>query len=383
MKFQIPDYIQSLQPYVPGKPIEETQRELGIDQVVKLASNENPLGPSPKAVAVAQDLLSEQHRYPDGSAYRLKNKLSEHLDVPTDYLITGNGSNEVIDMIVRTFCRAGDAIVTSEAAFIAYRICAQIHGVETLEAPLQPDLRFDLKKMAQLVRDYPSVRCVFIPNPNNPTGTYVTTEELEAFLDEVTQIPDRPVLVVLDYAYWEYVTAKDLPDPSIIGPKYPNLLILRTFSKVYGLAGMRIGYGVSSPAVIDLLNRVRQPFNINALALASAEAALDDTEFVARSKETNEQQRAYWEKELTQMGIPFWPSQGNFILADVSEGLGKRGGDVYLSCLKRGVIFRPVANYGLTNALRISIGTPEENKIAVQALRAELPSSYSSEGRPS
>jgi histidinol-phosphate aminotransferase len=373
-----PEYIQSLVPYVPGKPIEETQRELGIRKVIKLASNENPLGPSPKALAALRRPARDLHRYPDASAYRLKQALAAHLGVTPGHLIIGNGSNEVIDMLIRTWCVVGDAIVTSQAAFIAYRICAQIHGVETREAPLRADYRFDLPAMAQLARDYERVRIVFVANPNNPTGTYVTTAELKAFLREVAKIRRGGVLVVLDYAYWEYVTADDLPDPIELMREFPNVVVLRTFSKIYGLAGLRVGYGVAAPELIATVEKIRQPFNMNAMGLVAAEAALGDTAFVQRARRANEAGMRLWERALAKMKIPFWPSQGNFVLADVSAALGKRGGDVYLSCLRRGVIFRPVANYGLTHALRISVGTASENRAGIRALRAELPPRKSS-----
>jgi histidinol-phosphate aminotransferase len=227
--------------------------------------------------------------------------------------------------------------------------------------------------MARLVRENSRVKLVFIANPNNPTGTYVTRTEIEAFLKEVRSIRGGSVLVVLDYAYWEYVTAKDLPDPMDLLDAHPNVFVLRTFSKIYGLAGLRVGYGVGQVEVIQSLEKVRQPFNLNALALVGAEAALSDREFVKRSRRVNQTGLKFWETELKKLKIPYWGSQGNFILVDVSRGFGKRGGDVYESCLRRGVIFRPVANYGLIHALRISIGTEAENSIALRALREERP----------
>lgn len=368
-----PEYIRNLAPYVPGKPIEETQREFKIKHVVKLASNENPLGPSPKALALLRKKILDLHRYPDASAFHLKEAISKHHRLPTTQLIVGNGSNEIIDMLIRAYCVPGDSIVTSKAAFIAYRICAQIHGVSTLESGLTPDLRTDLKSMAAVVRADPRVKMIFLANPNNPTGTYNTTSEVKAFLKEMSTIRDGSVLVVLDYAYWEYVTAKDLPEPIALMKDYPNTMVLRTFSKVYGLAGLRVGYGIGAPEIISVVEKIRQPFNLNSPALAAAVAALGDVAFVRKAKKVNEQGMKLWTKVLTKMGIPFWPSQGNFLLIDTSAGLGKRGGDVYENCLRRGVIFRPVANYGLMNALRISIGTAAENKIAIRAIAEELP----------
>lgn len=373
MPLHAPEYIRALVPYVPGKPIEETQREYKIKKVIKLASNENPLGPSPRALKVMKNGTKELHRYPDAAAFHLKQGLSQYLSVPTNQIIVGNGSNEVIDMLVRTYCVPGDSIVTSKAAFIAYRICAQIHGVTTMEAPLDADLRSDLPAMVDLVRRYERVKMVFLANPNNPTGTYNTVEEVRAFLKEISQIRGGSVMVALDYAYWEYVTTKSIPDPMKLLKEFPNVMVLRTFSKVFGLAGLRVGYGVSHPEIIATVEKVRQPFNMNSLALVAATEALKDKAFIARSRAVNAAGLKLWEKALKEMGIPYWPSQGNFLLVDTSAGLGKRGGDVYEACLRRGVIFRPVANYGLMNALRISIGTPAENKVAIAALRKELP----------
>ena len=368
-----PEYIRNLAPYVPGKPIEETQREFKIKHVVKLASNENPLGPSPKALALLRKKILDLHRYPDASAYHLKIALADQLKVPTNQLLIGNGSNEVIDMLIRAYCVPNDSIVTSKAAFLAYRICAQIQGVHTLETALTEDLRTDLKDMVAAVRANDRVKMVFIANPNNPTGTYNTTIEMRAFLKEMAKIRDGSVLVVLDYAYWEYVTAKDLPDPMILMRDYPNMMVLRTFSKIHGLAGLRVGYGIAPREIIGMVEKIRQPFNLNSPALAGAVESLKDFAHQKRSKKVNEAGMKLWTKALDKMGIPYWPSQGNFILIDCSKGLGKRGGDVYENCLRRGVIFRPVSNYGLMHALRISIGTKAENEIAVRALIEELP----------
>jgi histidinol-phosphate aminotransferase len=368
---QVPEYIRSLAPYVPGKPIEETQREFKLKRVIKLASNENPLGPSPKALAALRGQLRELHRYPDSSAFHLKAALGRHLKVEPGAILVGNGSNDVIDMLVRTFCVPGDAIATAQAAFVAYRICAQIHGVRTLEAPLTRDLRFDLPAIARLVREDARTKIVFIANPNNPTGTHVTGDELRAFLREVSRLRGGSVLVALDYAYWEYVTARDLPDAMELYREFPNVVVLRTFSKAYGLAGLRVGYGVARPELVGVMEKIRQPFNLNSLALVAATAALGDRAFVARARKANGEGLRFWQAQLRKLGIPFWPSQGNFLLADVQAGMGRRGVDVYQGCLRRGVIFRPVANYGLHGALRISIGTKAENAYAARALGAE------------
>jgi len=368
MKVQVPQYIRSLVPYVPGKPIEETQRELKIKKVVKLASNENPLGPSPKSVLAIQKTLQGLHRYPDASGFRLKEALSKRLKLTPSSFILGNGSNEIIDQLIRTFCLAGDAIVTTQAAFIAYKICAQIHGVKTLETRLNESLKCDGDELVSLVRQNEKVRMVFIANPNNPTGTYLSASELRKLIVELSLIRDGSVLLVLDYAYWEYVTAPDLPDPMDTLKEYPNVVILRTFSKIYGLAGLRVGYGISSPELIGHLEKVRQTFNVNSLGLVGAEAALLDNAFVKNAKKVNQAGLKFWEKQLQRRSVPFWESQGNFILVDVQKGFGLSGMEVYQSCLKQGVIFRPVANYGLTHALRISIGTLAENQRGLRAL---------------
>jgi histidinol-phosphate aminotransferase len=368
-----PEYIRNLAPYVPGKPIEETQRQLKIKHVVKLASNENPLGPSPKALKLLRKKILDLHRYPDASAFHLKEALSDKLKVPSDQILIGNGSNEVIDMIIRAYCVPGDQIVTSKAAFLAYRICAQIQGVVTLESALTADLRTDLSDMVATVRANENVKIVFLANPNNPTGTYNTASEMHAFLKEMSKIRGGSVLIVLDYAYWEYVTAKDLPDPYLLMKEYPNTVVLRTFSKIHGLAGLRVGYGVAPREIIGTVEKVRQPFNLNSPALAGAVEALKDVAHQRRSKKANIEGMKTWTKALDRMGIPYWPSQGNFLLIDCTKGLGKRGGDVYETCLRRGVIFRPVSNYGLMHALRISIGTKTENAIAIRALAEELP----------
>lgn len=368
----VPEYIRTLVPYVPGKPIEETRRELGLKRVVKLASNENPLGPSPRALRAATRLLAEAHRYPDGGAYSLKRALSRFHGVSPQSIIVGNGSNEIIDFLVRTYCLPGDAIVTSQAAFIAYRLCAQIHGVRTLEAPLAGGLRFDMDAMLERVREDERARLVFIANPNNPTGAYVSESELVAFLEKLRKIRGGSVLVALDYAYWEYVTARDLPDPMELMRRFPGILVMRTFSKVYGLAGFRVGYAIASPGIIEMLEKVRQPFNVSSLGMAAAEAALSDSAFVRTAVKLNSRGLRFWEEALERMGIPFWPSQGNFLLVDVQGGVGRSGVEVYQACLRRGVILRPVANYGLPGALRISVGTPAENELAVRVLAREL-----------
>ncbi len=367
----IPEYIRTLQPYIPGKPIEETQREFHIKKVIKLASNENPLGPSPKALLALQKARSSLHRYPDSSAYQLKQRIVKHFgnSLAADRLIIGNGSNEVIDLLIRAFSIPGDQIVTSQAAFIAYKVSAQVHGVQTLAVSLDSEMNYDLSEMLTIIKREERVRLVFIANPNNPTGAYLKSGDLFSFLTELSKIRGGSVIVVLDYAYWEYVTAQDLPEPIALLKKFPNLVVLRTFSKIYGLAGLRVGYGIGEPEIISTLEKIRNPFNVNSMGMIAATSALGDLDFVKKSKTANEKGMKFWKKNLSELGVPYWESQGNFLLVDVKRGLGLSGNDVYQACLRKGVIFRPVSNYGLTQALRISIGTQSENETAFRVMR--------------
>ncbi len=369
MRVQVPEYIRTLVPYVPGKPIEETQKEFKLKKVIKLASNENPLGPSLKAQKAIRAQIKGLHRYPDASGLRLKQALSQHLGVGTSQITLGNGSNEVIDQIIRTFCVSGDAILTPQASFIAYRISAQVHGVTPLEVPVDSDFQFDVQNLIEMARKEERVRVVFIANPNNPTGNYLNTNQIRTLLAALSTLRGGSVLLVLDMAYWEYVTAQDLPDATSLLKDNPHLIVLRTFSKVYGLAGLRVGYGIASSELISHLEKVRQPFNLNSLALVAAEAALSDFRFVQKARKVNQAGKVLWEKQLTRMEIPFWKSQGNFLLADVQRGMGLSGREVFQAGLRLGVIFRPVANYGLPHALRISMGTLSENTQALAALK--------------
>ncbi|NDD91430.1 histidinol-phosphate transaminase [bacterium] len=374
---QPPEYIRSLKPYVPGKPIEETQREYGLKRVVKLASNENPLGPSPRALAAVRKALRDTHRYPDAAAYSLRKALSSHLSTseqvvtPTELLL-GNGSNELIDLLIRTYSVPGDAIATSQAAFVAYRVCAQAHGVRVLEAPLTADLRFNLGGILELTQRDPRVKLVFIANPNNPTGTHNTASELREFLKELAKIRGGSVICVLDYAYWEYVSERQgnegIPDPLDLRMDFSNIVILRTFSKAHGLAGFRVGYAIGSAELFSYCERIRMPFNLATPSMAAAEAALSDKAHVRRAVSENRKAMSFWRKELSRLSIPYWPSQGNFLLVNTRAGMGMSGLEVFEKSLRLGVIFRPVANYGLDDALRISMGTMIENRFALRAI---------------
>lgn len=364
----VSDSLKGIVPYVPGKPIEETQREYGLKTVVKLASNENPLGPSPRAILAVQKILKQTHRYPDATGHSLRAAIARHLGVVAQRVLLGNGSNDVIDMIVRGFCQPGETMVTSRGAFIAYEISAQVHNVRVWHAPIDQGLKPDLDALLDKIRQDKSVRVVFLANPNNPTGTYLNRRELEGFLAEVEKIRGGRVLVALDSAYAEYVTAPDLPDALEFQNRFSQVIVLYTFSKIYGLAGFRVGYGVGNPELIGILERVRQPFNVNLLGMQAAEAALQDQAFVVRAKKVNQTGLRLWEKSLKRWSIPYWPSQGNFVLVDVQEGLGVSGLHIYHECLKKGLILRPVANYGFNGYLRITVGTATENEFAIRVL---------------
>lgn len=380
MIIQVPDYIRTLVPYLPGKPIEETQREFKLKKVIKLASNENPLGPSPKARLAIQKTIQGMHRYPDGSGYHLKQALSFHLGVLPSQIILGNGSNEVIDQLVRTYCVVGDSVLTHRGAFLAYKISAQIHGVETIEVGVDSQFQWSLDELLLQAEVNEGVKIIFLANPNNPTGTYFNKETFRKLTEGLRRIRGGSIILALDYAYFEYVQAKDFPDPTYAMAQYPNTIVLRTFSKIYGLAGLRVGYGVGSSDMIFNMEKVRQPFNVSSAGLAGAEAALRDLTFVKKSRLLNAKGLKFWEKVLTQFGIPFWPSQGNFLLADVKAAFGKTGPELCHESLKLGVIFRPIANYGFPNVIRISVGTPEENRFATRALASLLPKRKSSLG---
>jgi histidinol-phosphate aminotransferase len=369
MSIQFPPYIEQLKPYIAGKPIEETQREYGVKRVIKLASNENPLGPSPKAVRAIRNAMKELQLYPDASGYRLRHALAKLEKVSFDEIVLGNGSNEVIELLIRSFCVPGDFMVASDGVFAAYPISARIQGVDTLFTRMTQDFRFDLPAMLDLVRSNPRVKLVAIPNPNNPTGTYVNGEELEAFLSAVEKVRNGSVHVILDYAYWDYVTAKDLPDPVPLYRKYSNVSVLKTFSKIYGLGGLRVGYGVMRPELARMVQKVRMPFNVSSPGLVGAEAALTDREFIRKSIRMNREGMKTMKGFFDDEGIPYLPSQGNFLLINTRQGFGLSGPEVFEACLRLGVIFRPVANYGLPDWLRVTIGTEAQNRIAMRALR--------------
>jgi histidinol-phosphate aminotransferase len=359
--------IRGLTPYQPGKPIEELQRELGLADVIKLASNENPLGASPKARAAAEAALGELQLYPDGSGFRLKRALSQKLGVGPDQLTLGNGSNEILELLARVFLAPGRAALFSEYAFAVYPIVAQAVGAEARLAPAhgpEHDMPLGHDLAAFRARLDATVRLVFIANPNNPTGTWLAPDDIAGFLRSV---PDD-VVVVLDEAYYEYMAPALRPDSLALLARHPNLVITRTFSKIYGLAALRVGYSISHPEIADLLNRARQPFNSNSLALAAAEAALDDDAHVQRSVANNREGLRALTAGLQALGLRCLPSQANFLSFD----LGRPAGPCYEALLRQGVIVRPLAPYAMPNHLRVTVGTPAENQRFLAALRQAL-----------
>jgi histidinol-phosphate aminotransferase len=356
----VPAWIRDLEPYPPGKPIGELEREYGVSDSIKLASNENPLGPSPRALHALRDALSDIHRYPDGGCFRLKRALAAKLGVSPETLLFGNGSNEIIELAVRTFLRTGQEAVMSEHAFVIYRMVVQSQGGRSTCVPMR-NYTHDLEAIADAIS--PDTRLVFLANPNNPTGTIFFREAWEEFLGALP--PD--VIVVMDEAYAEYVDDPAYPDALADLRREQPILVLRTFSKIYGLAGLRIGYGVGHPDLIALMNRLRAPFNVNSLAQVAALAALGDDEHVERTRRNNRAGMAYLRDSLTELGFECVPSWANFILVRVGNALR-----LYDALLRLGVIVRPVPVYGFPEHLRVSIGLPEENERLVRALRQVL-----------
>jgi histidinol-phosphate aminotransferase len=358
--------VLGLHPYQPGKPIEELEREYGLSDIIKLASNENPLGPSPKALTAMHSELEDVWLYPDGNGFELKQKLAAKHGVEMSQITLGNGSSDVLEFAVRVFVTPEHEVLFSEHSFALYPILTQAVGGRAVVAPAK-GRGHDLEAMKARITE--RTRVIFIANPNNPTGTWLGADELEAFIREV---PEH-ALVVVDEAYFDYAIepatgAENYPDASVWVARYPNLMVARTFSKSYGLAGLRVGYAVSHPQVADLMNRVRPPFNVNSVALAAAVAALDDSEHLERSVKMNVAGLRQLEAGFKSAGLGYIPSVGNFISVDV----GQSGGPVYEGLLREGVIVRPVANYGMPNHLRVTVGTKEENERFLTALQKVL-----------
>ena len=352
--------LRDLAVYEPGKPIEETARELGADAsgIIKLASNENPLGPSPKALAAMRHAIEHAHRYPDGGGYFLRNALAEKLGVAREQIILGSGSNEVLEFLGHAFLSAGDDLIASEHAFIAYKLIAAVFGARTIEIP-SPDLRHHLDAMLKAIT--PRTRLIFIANPNNPTGTLLTQDEIDRFMDRV---PER-VVVAFDEAYFEYVD--DPPDTLKFVHAGRNVVVLRTFSKIQGLASLRIGYGIAHTELIQVLQKTRQPFNANGLAQAAALAGLEDEEHRRETKRLTQEGRAYLEKEFRALELEYVPGAANFVLVKVGDGLA-----VFKALLQRRIIVRALKGYKLPEWVRISVGTMEQNRTCIAALREVL-----------
>jgi histidinol-phosphate aminotransferase len=358
--------ILSLIPYQPGKPISETKRELGLKEVIKLASNECPFPPSENVMLALTKALQEVHRYPDGAAYEMRNAAAKYYDIGERQIAFGNGSNELIDMLIHIYCDTGDQILTSKGAFIAYKISAQAARVGTIETPLKADFGFDIPAMVKALKEHPKIKLVFLPNPNNPTGAYVNQAEFSKLVNAVKARGD--VLLILDEAYLEFVRAKDYPDGKAALAENPNVCLMRTMSKVFGLAGLRVGFLLAAPEITDLIHRVRNPFNVNSLAQAASVAVMNDAEFINQVRETTWAGVDYYTDELQKMGLDFVPSQGNFVFFDT----GRDAAEVFNQLLRKGIIMRPNKNYGFPTQLRLSVGLMRENEAAIKALREVL-----------
>lgn len=352
--------IQTLKAYQPGKPIEEVERELGLTNIIKLASNENPLGPSPKALIAAENALKKMHLYPDASGYHLKNQLAERLNVPVSHITLGNGSDNLLSLLIQAYGKE-KAILISEFSFDNYAIIARGHNVG-VQTAASKNWGVDVQAMIHAITDETAI--IFIANPNNPTGTYINRDD---FLTLLKNTP-KHVLVVSDEAYHEYVTESDYPKTQELQNIYPNLIITRTFSKAYGMAGMRVGYALSNPVIADILNRIRLPFNVSTPGMAAACAALGDDEFLQKTVTLNQQGKAYWMKACAELTISVIPSSTNFITCDFKTDTQL----IFQKLLQMGIIVRPLHTYQMPNHLRITIGTDEQNERAVAALREIL-----------
>lgn len=353
--------IDTIQPYQGGKPIEEVQRELGITDIIKLASNENPLGPSPLAVQAIAESATQVHLYPDGNAYYLKRDLAQHLGISPESLILGNGSNDVLQLVAEAYLAPDDEVIYAAGAFVVYSLVTKLCSATAVVVPMVNDTH-DLSAMAAAITD--KTKVIFIANPNNPTGTMVTADETAAFME---QVPDD-VLVVFDEAYYEYVARSDYPQTLPYVLEGRNFIITRTFSKIYGLAGLRIGYGIAPPPLVETLNRVRQPFNCSLVGQAAARAALKDTDHVKESQKSNTAGKAFLYKAFDDMGLRYIQTEGNFIMLHVPQS----GADIAAALLKQGIIVRPMVGYGYPNAVRVTIGTQQENERLTAALAIQV-----------
>lgn len=369
--------IQGLRPYLPGKPIDELAREIGLNpaDIVKLASNENPIGPSKKAIAAMEAEARELTRYPDGNGFELKQALCQKLSTATaavkpEHITLGNGSSDILDFIVTCFVSKNDQVIFSQHAFAIYGLVTTVQGGESVIVPAK-NYGHNLNAMAAAIND--KTRLIFVTNPNNPTGTWLTRSEIKHFMGKVPS----DVVVVLDEAYFEYVHEDDFCDGLTLLAEFPNLIVTRTFSKAYGLAALRVGYGISSAEIANLMNRVRPPFNVNSFALAAAVATLNDEDYVNESKAINDQGMKYLTQNFDELDLPYIPSVGNFVSFEIpkqANGLPTNitAAQVNDQLLAAGVIIRLVANYEMPNHLRVSIGTPKENEIFIIKLKKIL-----------
>jgi histidinol-phosphate aminotransferase len=362
MSIHAPEYVRKIAPYQAGKPIGELAREYGLDEasIVKLASNENPLGMPESARRAMLAAMDELGRYPDSNGFDLKAEIARRYSVPQDWITLGNGSNDILEIAAHALLQPGESAVYAQYSFVVYALATQAVGARAIVVPAR-DFGHDLDAMRAAIA--PDTRVVFIANPNNPTGTFAPAQAVEAFLASVP--PD--VVVVLDEAYNEYLDPALRFDSTQWVRRFPNLILSRTLSKAYGLAGLRVGFALAQPELTDLMNRIRQPFNVNSLAQAAAIAALGDTAFLERSYEVNRQGKERLQKAFETMGLQYVPSSGNFVLVRVGDA-----SSVYERLLRAGVIVRPVAGYGLPEWLRVSIGLPEENEKFLAALPAAL-----------
>jgi histidinol-phosphate aminotransferase len=349
--------LRNLAVYEPGKPIEETARELGVDPstIIKLASNENPLGPSPKALHAMRTALEKAHLYPDGSGFYLRKAIAARLGVAPGNVILGNGSNEVIEFLGHAFLNPGDDVITCQYAFIVYKLLATAFGVRTIETP-SPDYRQNLDATLEAITA--KTRIIFIPNPNNPTGTLISQRAIDSFM---SRVPDS-IIVVFDEAYFEFLD--DPPDTLGFAREGRNVVVLRTFSKIHGLAGLRIGYALAAPQIIEVLHKTRQPFNVNSIAQAGALAALEDDAHLRETKRVVDEGRAFLQAQFADMKLPFVPAVANFVMVNVGDACA-----VFEKLLRRKIIVRPLKGYGLPEWIRISVGTMEQNRKLIAALK--------------
>jgi histidinol-phosphate aminotransferase len=360
------EHILGIEPYEPGKPIEELERELGIHDAIKLASNENPLPPSPRVQKAIEAALPTLNRYPDDSGFYLRQGIAKKHGVGAEQVVLGNGSNELIELIVRTFVKSGDEAVVPHPSFVLYPMVVQAAGAIRVMVMLK-EYRLDLEAMARAIT--PTTKLVFVANPNNPTATIVTAEEVERFM---SRVPERTI-VIFDEAYIEFALGPDFPDTLAHVRQGRKVVVLRTFSKAASLAGLRVGYGIADADAVALMNRIRPPFNVNALAQAAALAALDDDGHTLECVRMIEAGRHFLYDGFKHLGLRYVPSRANFVLVDV----GRNAGVIYQKLLREGVIVRPMTAFGMETTLRVSVGTPEENRRLIKALQAVLASGVS------